>query len=123
MKNLKQPVTIAVVGSGYVGLVASACFAEIGHRVICVDNDEAKIAKLNAGGVPIHEDYLPELLTQHRGGRLEFTTDLRSRGAEAAGNFHCRGNAAEPDWQRRFVVRGCGGERDCTFDRFLQSDC
>lgn len=73
-----QTVTIAVVGSGYVGLVASACFAELGHRVICVDNDEDKIKTLNAGGVPIHEDYLPELLNQHRGHRLEFTTDLHA---------------------------------------------
>lgn len=73
-----QPVTITVVGSGYVGLVASACFAELGHRVICVDNDESKIKTLNAGGVPIHEDYLPELLNQHRGHSLEFTTDLHA---------------------------------------------
>jgi UDPglucose 6-dehydrogenase len=82
-----EPVTIAVVGSGYVGLVASACFAEIGHRVICVDNDEAKVRTLQAGGIPIHEDYLPELLNQHRGGRLEFTTDLRSAAQTAQAIF------------------------------------
>lgn len=82
-----QPVTIAVVGSGYVGLVASACFAEIGHRVICVDNDETKVKTLQAGGVPIHEDYLPELLNQHRGERLEFTTDLRSAAQAAQAIF------------------------------------
>ena len=88
MKNhLNEPVTIAVVGSGYVGLVASACFAEIGHRVICVDNDEAKVRTLQAGGIPIHEDYLPELLNQHRGGRLEFTTDLRSAAQTAQAIF------------------------------------
>ena len=45
---------IAIVGSGYVGLVASACLAELGHDVICVDNDPAKVAELQAGGVPIH---------------------------------------------------------------------
>jgi UDPglucose 6-dehydrogenase len=78
-----QPITIAVVGSGYVGLVASACFAEIGHRVICVDNDEARIRTLCEGGIPIHEDYLPELLSRYRGGKLEFTTDLRAA-AQAA---------------------------------------
>lgn len=88
MKNSNsQPITIAIVGSGYVGLVASACFAEIGHRVICVDNDEAKVRTLQAGGVPIHEDYLPELLSQHRGGRLEFTTDLRSAAKAAQAIF------------------------------------
>ncbi|MGA2728317.1 MAG: UDP-glucose/GDP-mannose dehydrogenase family protein [Terracidiphilus sp.] len=88
MKNHShEPVTIAVVGSGYVGLVASACFAEIGHRVICVDNDEAKVRTLQAGGIPIHEDYLPELLNEHRGGRLEFTTDLRNAAQTAQAIF------------------------------------
>jgi len=70
--------TIAVVGSGYVGLVASACFAEIGHRVVCVDNDEAKVKMLQQGGIPIHEEHLPELLSRYRGRSLEFTTDLRA---------------------------------------------
>jgi UDPglucose 6-dehydrogenase len=73
-----QPISIAVVGSGYVGLVAAACFAEIGHRVTCVDNDESKVRMLQEGGVPIHEEHLPELLARHRGNRLEFTTDLRA---------------------------------------------
>lgn len=71
-------ISIAVVGSGYVGLVAAACFAEIGHNVICVDNDETKIAKLRAGEIPIHEEYLPELLNRHRGTRIEFSNDLAS---------------------------------------------
>ena len=67
---------IAVVGSGYVGLVAAACFAEIGHDVICVDNDEQKIEALNRGETPIHEQYLPELLARHRGKRLQFSSSL-----------------------------------------------
>jgi UDPglucose 6-dehydrogenase len=75
---MSQPISIAVVGSGYVGLVAAACFAEIGHRVICVDNDEAKVKVLREGGIPIHEDYLPELLNRHRANKVEFTTDLRA---------------------------------------------
>ena len=74
---MTQPVSIAVVGSGYVGLVAAACFAEMGHNVICVDNDEAKVRLLRDGGVPIHEDYLPELLSRNRANKVEFTTDLR----------------------------------------------
>ena len=61
---------IAVIGSGYVGLVSAACFAEIGHTVISVDNDAAKIAMLMRGEVPIHERHLPELLRRHQGGRL-----------------------------------------------------
>jgi UDPglucose 6-dehydrogenase len=75
---MSKGISIAVVGSGYVGLVATACFAEIGHRVICVDNDEAKLRILQNGGVPIHEDYLPEVLERHRGHSIEFTSDLRA---------------------------------------------
>src|SRR5262249_34558899 len=65
---------IAVIGSGYVGLVSAACFAEIGHDVISVDNDASKIAALERGETPIHEHFLPELLARHRGGRLKFST-------------------------------------------------
>src|ERR1700744_2293128 len=67
---------IAVVGSGYVGLVAAICFAEIGHRVICVDNDESKVAALRSGDSLIHEKHLPELLERYRNTRVKFTTDL-----------------------------------------------
>ena len=81
---MSESISIAVVGSGYVGLVAAACFAEMGHRVVCVDNDEAKVRTLEDGGVPIHEDYLPELLSRQRANGVAFTTDLRAatQGAE-----------------------------------------
>jgi UDPglucose 6-dehydrogenase len=69
---------IAVVGSGYVGLVAGACFADLGHDVILVDNDQAKVAALKAGEVPIHEKFLPELLKRHRGKNLTFSDDLNA---------------------------------------------
>ena len=68
---------IAVVGSGYVGLVAGACFADLGHDVILVDNDQQKLAALRNGQVPIHENFLPELLGRHRGQRLTFSDDLK----------------------------------------------
>jgi UDPglucose 6-dehydrogenase len=68
---------IAVVGSGYVGLVAGACFADLGHHVILVDNDQQKLAALQNGQVPIHEKFLPELLSRHRGVRLRFSDDLK----------------------------------------------
>ncbi len=84
---MKQQLVIAVVGSGYVGLVSAACFAEIGHRVICVDNDEEKVRMLNEGGVPIHEEYLPELLGRHRKENIEFTTDLHSATRQAQAIF------------------------------------
>jgi len=73
---MSNPVSICVIGSGYVGLVAAVCFAEMGHRVTCVDNDEAKVKVLREGGVPIFEDLLPELLARHRDHGVEFTTDL-----------------------------------------------
>ena len=69
---------IAVVGSGYVGLVAGACFADLGHDVILVDNDQEKLSALKAGKVPIHEKFLPELLERHRGRRLNFSDDLQA---------------------------------------------
>jgi UDPglucose 6-dehydrogenase len=60
-----------------VGLVAAACFAEMGHNVVCVDNDEARVKELQEGGVPIFEEHLPELLARFRGRGVEFTSDLR----------------------------------------------
>jgi UDPglucose 6-dehydrogenase len=69
---------VAVVGSGYVGLVAGACLADLGHDVILVDNDQRKLEALRRGEVPIHEKFLPELLARHRGGRLQFSDDLQA---------------------------------------------
>jgi UDPglucose 6-dehydrogenase len=72
-----QAMDIAVVGTGYVGLVTGACFAEFGVRVTCVDIDEAKIAALGRGEVAIYEPGLEELIHRNaREGRLSFTTDL-----------------------------------------------
>jgi UDPglucose 6-dehydrogenase len=73
---MRTPIRIAVVGSGYVGLVAAVCFAEIGHDVICVDNDQEKVNALQGGHCPIHEEWLPELLQRHRNMRVSFTTNL-----------------------------------------------
>ena len=84
---MERSVSIAVVGSGYVGLVAAVCFAEIGHNVVCVDNDEKKINTLRDGGVPIHEDFLPELLQRHRNNRLKFSTDLKAATRDAQAIF------------------------------------
>ncbi|HSF95461.1 MAG TPA: UDP-glucose/GDP-mannose dehydrogenase family protein [Thermohalobaculum sp.] len=77
---------IAMIGTGYVGLVSGICFSDFGHEVVCVDRDAAKIAALAAGEVPIYEPGLEALMTQNaRAGRLRFTTDLSEamQGAEA----------------------------------------
>ena len=67
---------ISIVGTGYVGLVSGVCLAHVGHDVVCVDLDEDKVARINAGHSPIHEDRLPELLAGVVGSRLRATSDL-----------------------------------------------
>lgn len=82
-----HPLRIAVVGSGNVGLVTAACFAEMGHTVISVDNDEDKIAELEHGNVPFYEHFLPELLQRHYPSKLSFTTSFRDAVAASAAIF------------------------------------
>ncbi|MEM6421249.1 MAG: UDP-glucose/GDP-mannose dehydrogenase family protein [Pseudomonadota bacterium] len=77
---------IAMIGTGYVGLVSGVCFSDFGHEVVCVDKDAGKIAALDRGAVPIYEPGLEELLARNvAAGRLSFTTDLAAgmAGAEA----------------------------------------
>jgi UDPglucose 6-dehydrogenase len=70
---------IAVIGTGYVGLVTGACFAEFGVNVTCVDVDAEKIARLNEGDVPIYEPGLDQIVSKNKqAGRLQFTTDIRA---------------------------------------------
>jgi UDPglucose 6-dehydrogenase len=69
---------VAIVGSGYVGLVTGTCLAEIGHNVVCIDNNPAKIEMLKEGKVPIYEPGLDILIKRNAGaGRLSFSTDIR----------------------------------------------
>ncbi|UVC11665.1 UDP-glucose/GDP-mannose dehydrogenase family protein [Rhizobium sp. TH2] len=78
---------IVIIGSGYVGLVAGACFAELGHHIICVDNDARRVLALRNGVIPIYEPGLKEMVKANVAvGRLSFTEDLESalKGARAA---------------------------------------
>jgi UDPglucose 6-dehydrogenase len=79
---------IAMIGSGYVGLVSGACLADFGHHVVCVDKDPEKIASLNHGKSPIFEPGLNDLIANNkREGRLSFTTDLAPSVARAQAVF------------------------------------
>ncbi|MFO6428726.1 UDP-glucose dehydrogenase family protein [Erythrobacter sp. W302b] len=79
---------IAMVGSGYVGLVSGACFADFGHDVVCIDKDQSKIDRLHAGIMPIYEPGLDALVDGNvKAGRLSFTTDLGEGIAGAAAIF------------------------------------
>ncbi|HEY4077173.1 MAG TPA: UDP-glucose/GDP-mannose dehydrogenase family protein [Rhizomicrobium sp.] len=79
---------IAMIGSGYVGLVSGACLSEFGHDVICIDKDAAKIDLLRSGGIPIFEPGLDDVVaTNAKAGRLSFTTDLKAAVAGADAVF------------------------------------
>ena len=79
---------IAMIGTGYVGLVSGVCFSDFGHEVICVDKAEEKIAMLERGEVPIYEPGLDQLMAKNvEAGRLSFTTDLATAVAEAEAVF------------------------------------
>jgi len=79
---------VAMIGTGYVGLVSGACFADFGHRVTCVDKDASKIAALNRGEIPIYEPDLDRLVAANvREGRLDFSTDLAGPVSESGAVF------------------------------------
>lgn len=79
---------VAIIGSGYVGLVSGACFADFGHDVVCVDTDEGKISRLRDGIMPIFEPGLEDLVDANvKAGRLSFTTDLKQGAKDARAIF------------------------------------
>ncbi len=88
---------VAMIGTGYVGLVSGACFSNFGHHVVCVDKDAGKIARLKRGEMPIFEPGLDALVADNvKAGRLAFTTDLA---------------AAVPDAEAVFIAVGTPSRR------------
>jgi len=91
-------VKVTVFGSGYVGLVTGACFAEAGNQVVCVDIDAGKVARLEQGEIPIHEPGLDEIVRRnHAKGRLRFTTDAEEGIAHGLFQFIAVGTPPEED--------------------------
>src|ERR1700712_1495800 len=89
---------LTMVGSGYVGLVSGACFAETGTDVTCLDIDAAKVDRLNRGEVPIFEPGLADLIVRTRaGGRLRFTSDVAAAIADADVVFIAVGTPSRAD--------------------------
>lgn len=89
---------ITVAGTGYVGLVAGVCFAEVGHNVTCVDVDEQKIRLMESGTSPIYEEGLEELMQKnHAAGRLHYTVDYKEAYREADAIFIGVGTPEQPD--------------------------
>lgn len=89
---------ITIIGSGYVGLVTGACLAELGNDVFCLDVDQKKIDLLNAGGVPIYEPGLKELIERNRAaGRIRFSTDVAASVAHGDVQFIAVGTPPDED--------------------------
>ena len=98
---------ITIIGSGYVGLVSGACFADLGNDVVCLDVDEKKIAQLRGGGIPIYEPGLQSLVNQNVAtGRLRFTTDVEEAVAHGAVQFIAVGTPSDQDGSAdmRYVI-------------------
>jgi UDPglucose 6-dehydrogenase len=108
---MKDTIQIAVVGSGYVGLVAAVCFAEMGHNVVCVDNDQRKVEALRGGDSLIHENFLPELLERYRNSKVSFTSNLGEATREADAIFIAVG-----------TPQGDSGEADLSYVEAVASE-
>ena len=98
---------ITILGCGYVGLVSGACLAEIGHSVVCSDNDESKIRTLNQGALPIYEPHLQEIVTRNVEARLSFTADLSEAVRYGDAIFLCVGTPPLQDGDAFVSLDAC----------------
>ncbi len=102
---------ISIIGSGYVGAVTAACFADTGHEVICVDIDEKKVRQINEGIPPIYEEGLEELLKKYAGKRLIATTDYEYAVLNTDISFICVGTPSEEDGSINLSIVRAAAER------------
>ena len=95
---------ITIIGSGYVGLVTGACFSEVGHDVVCLDNDLKKIKKLKNGNIPIYEPKLESMIISNvKKKNLHFTTSYKNAVAHADVIFIAVDTPSKKKWRCRFI--------------------
>src|SRR3546814_18098072 len=107
---------VAMIGTGYVGLVSGTCFSEFGHTVICVDKNPERIAALQRGEIPIFEPGLDDLVARNvKAGRLSFTQDTRAAVETADAVFTAVGTPSRRgDGEADQIGRASCRERVCT---------
>jgi UDPglucose 6-dehydrogenase len=116
-------VNVAIIGTGYVGLVTGACLADFGHVVTCVDHDGSRIDELRRCDVPFYEPGLRELVSRNAGvGRLRFSTDIGVAVRGSTAIFLAvgtpEGSNGEADLPSRAVYRGCHTDGRLQSDRY-----
>jgi len=95
---------VSVIGSGYVGTVTAACFAELGHNVVCIDIDPGKVDMINSGKSPIYEEGLEELQKKHAGKNIRATTDYDDAVANTDISFICVGTPSDDNGSIDFGI-------------------
>ncbi len=115
---------ISIIGTGYVGLVQGACFAETGNTVVCMDNDEKKIANLKKGIIPIYEPGLEEMVQRNaQEKRLEFTTSLKTASERGEVIFLCLPTPQSEDGSADLTRVLAVAEQIASVHKRIQNSC